>query len=155
MGWGGARPGSGPKPRPKPEKPVNPFELVHGGKKLADGLVPHLETPSDQALQEPPADLPQLEQEFWRVHAPLAIERRTLTKATASAFRLLCELHAKKVMVGGMVDKGALGGLRIFLQLSKQVEMSMARFCLAPFGKPLVAEKPKAIVNPWQQMASK
>lgn len=147
-GWGGPRVGAGRKPQAKP--PVSPFAMLRGGQQLENAL-----TLPDPALCEPPADLPSDQQAFWRVHAPLAVERKTLTKATVPAFKLLCELYAKKVMVGQMVDKGALGGLRIFLQLCKQVEALMARFCLAPFGKPATSEKPKVTENPWSQVAGK
>ena len=138
MGWGGARVGAGKKPR-------NPFGIVNGGKTETPVVDPEV-----QSLAIPPADLTPEQQEFWRVCAPLALERRTLIESTAPAFRLLCELHAKKVMVGTMVDKGALGGLRVYLQLSKQVEALMARFCLAPFGKPAKEAAPKKDVNPWK-----
>lgn len=112
-----------------------------------------MEDPDPDDLTLPPGDLPPEQQDFWREYAPLAVERKTLAPATVPAFRLLCELHAKKTLVSGMVDKGALGGLRVFMQLAKQVEALMARFCLAPFGKPAVgSEKPKAPVNPWAQI---
>lgn len=137
MAWGGARIGAGRKPKQK--DPVSPF-AVFPGRKLTDRREPI----DLSALLESPKDLPPDQQAFWCAHAALAIERKTLTPATVPAFRLLCELQAKKAMVGQMVDKGALGGLRIFLQLAKQVETLMARFCLAPFGKPVPpAEKPK------------
>lgn len=139
MGWGGSRVGAGKKPKPKP------LTMVPRDQRSA--------TVDATELATPPADLPADQREFWRVHAPLAIERDTLTAATVPAFRLLCELDAKKTMISGLVDKGALGGLRVFLQLAKQVEALMARFCLAPFGKPLKTEKPKAAVNPFAQIA--
>jgi hypothetical protein len=137
MGWGGSRVGAGKKPKPKP------FAIVARSEASAAA------TGDDADLLVPPADLSEDQHAFWRTHAPLAVERATLTPATVPAFRLLCELHAKKVMVGTMVDKGALGGLRVFLQLAKQVETLMARFCLAPFGKPVKVDKPKKAENPW------
>lgn len=156
MGWGGPRVGAGRKPKPKTDRPVSPFAIVHGGRRLEEALAPPvIDDPVDRQLCDPPPSLPLDQQAFWREHAPLAIERRTLTPATVPTFRLLCELHAKKVMVGGMVDKGALGGLRVFMQLAKQVESLMARFCLAPFGKPAKPEKPKAAANPWASLAAK
>jgi hypothetical protein len=140
-GWGGSRVGAGRK-----ADPTNPFSVLHGGKALKAHL-----TLGDDTLREPPTDLPLEQQTFWRDHAPLAIERRTLTAATTPAFKLLCELHVKKVLVGTMVDKGALGGLRIWLQIAKQVESLMARFCLAPFGKPAGEVKVEA-ENPWAKL---
>lgn len=128
------------------KKPVaKPFALVNGG---------GAQEPTD--LSGPPSDLPDDQQAFWREHAPLAIERSTLTPATVPAFRLLCELNAKRVMVGGMVDKGALGGLRVFMQLCKQVETLMARFCLAPFGKAVDGSgRKKTAENPFAAFPSK
>jgi hypothetical protein len=134
-GWGGARVGAGKKPKAKTFA-VLQGDFTQGSDVSGDLLVP-------------PRDLPKEQHDFWRTHAPLAIERNTLTIATTPAFRLLCELDAKKTLVGKMVDKGALGGLRVFMQLSKQVEGLMARFCLAPFGKPVKSEKPKKAENPF------
>jgi hypothetical protein len=131
-GWGGGRVGAGKKPEAKP------LSLVEGNE--ANGLC------------LPPSDLPPDQQAFWRDYAPLAVERSTLTESTVPAFRLLCELHAKKAMIGTMVDKGALGGIRVFMQLAKQVESLMARFCLAPFGKPAKTERAKPAANPWSQV---
>lgn len=133
MAWGGARVGAGKKPRPKPVL-------------VADG---RSEDEVREDLEMPPADIHPDGQAFWRDYAPLAFERKTLTEATVPAFRLLCELHAKKMMVSVMVDKGALGGLRVYMQLAKQVETLMARFCLAPFGKSAGPEKVKPKVNPF------
>ncbi len=139
-GWGGARTGAGKKPRAKPLE----FAPSHPP---AD----EMDDPEDLAI--PPSDLSMEQQDFWRSYAPLAIERLTLTPSTVPSFRLLCELHSKKVLVGTMVDKGALGGLRVFMQLAKQVESLMARFCLAPFGKPAKSEKAKPKHNPWADLA--
>lgn len=137
MGWGGARVGAGKKPQPK--APKSPFAVFDGAKEPSVDM---------------PKDLPADQQEFWRSNAPLAVERRTLTRATVPAFRLLCELHAKKVLVGIKVDEGELGGLRIYAQLAKQVEGLMARFCLAPFGKPTDGGKKKTTGNPFGQVAN-
>lgn len=137
MGWGGARIGAGRKPKRK--VPVSPFSVYLGAK---------AEPPTATELLEPPKDLPPEQQAFWKEHAPLAVERRTLMPATVPAFRLLCELYVKKVLVGEMVDKGALGGLRVWLQLCKQVEGLMGRFCLAPFGKPATVLTTKSAESP-------
>lgn len=131
-GWGGARIGSGVKPNPVDTDEPIPPEL--------------------EELALPPSDLTDDQQAFWRAYAPLALKKHTLDESTVPSFRLLCELHAKKAMVGAMVDKGALGGLRIYMQLAKQVENLMGRFCLAPFGKPMKADRPKKEANPWSTL---
>lgn len=143
-GWGGARVGAGAKPVSRPLSMV-PHGLAEASASGEDEV----------DLSQPPADLTEDARAFWVDYAPLAVERKTLTLSTVPSFRLLCELHAKKAMVGGMVDKGALGGLRVFMQLAKQVESLMARFCLAPFGKPAVSERPKVAVNPWDTIGFK
>lgn len=139
-GWGGSRPGAGKKPKPKPLGVVGVINAQT------------VDDPDDLCL--PPTDLSTEQQDFWRSYAPLAVERNTLTPSTVPAFRLLCRLHAKMVLVESMVDKGALGGLRVFMQLAKQVESLMARFCLAPFGKPAKSEKVKPKDNPWASLAN-
>lgn len=141
MGWGGARVGAGKKPKPKAAL-RSPFEVFKGAAPA-----------SDNACLEPPEDLTEEQKAFWRTNAPLAIERRTLTPETIPAFRLLCELDARRAFVGRKIDAGDVGGLRIFAQLAKQVEGLMARFCLAPFGKPVDGVKKKPAANPWSKLA--
>jgi hypothetical protein len=102
MGWGGARVGAGKKPKPK-AAPRSPFEVFKGAAPAA---------PETSCL-EPPKDLTDEQQAFWRTNAPLAVERRTLTPETIPAFRLLCELDARRAFVGRKIDEGDVGGLRI------------------------------------------
>jgi hypothetical protein len=137
MGWGGARVGAGKKPK---RKPVSPFAVFDGGKPT---------DPPDPKLVDPPADLSEMEQSFWKIYAPMAIAQGTLVEAHVGGFRVMCELMAKKAIVGTMVDKGAMGGLRVWMQLTKQLDAMMARFCLVPFGKPVKAEKSKKAENPF------
>ena len=138
-GWGGARVGSGPKPRAK--------AATHGLVSFPGGQ------PVDRALVEPPADLPKAQASCWREWALLALERRTLTAETVPALKLLCELEVRRRQIAATLDmEGAEPspmGLRVFAQYTKQVEGLMGRFCLAPFGKPVAAEKPKAVSNPF------
>lgn len=152
MGWGGARVGAGKKPRVRHAEPLT---FVPAGQVAATSAAPMAALPGTD-LTSPPADMTPEQQDCWRLWAPLAIERNTLIVATVPSFRLLCELHVKKVAIGTMVDRGALGGLRVFMQLAKQVEGLLARFCLAPFGKPAKVEKPKAAgASPWASLGTK
>src|SRR5689334_9418788 len=105
-GWGGARVGAGRKPEPAPLAVIRPGVTGESG----EG-----EDPKAEDLSQPPADLPEVQQEFWRTYAPFAIERKTLTASTVPAFLLLCELYGKKAMVSGLVNKGELGGLRVYM----------------------------------------
>jgi hypothetical protein len=141
-GWGGARIGAGRKPRSRA------FALVPRPRPAP----PPSARPADEDLAIPPADLPADQMAIWRAYAPLAIERHTLTPATVPAFRLLCELDVQKAVVGRLVDKGALGGLRTFMQLSRQVEALLARFALAPFGKPIEDAAAAPAANPWRDL---
>ena len=144
MPRGGARIGSGPKPRPRP------FEVIEGGGDAGKVAQPDDMTP-DQAA-------------YWVSYAPLAIERRTLTPSTVPAFRLLCELEAEKKAVKATLDKDGRTYIKVtvdgagteheelkalplkadYAKLAKQVETLMGRFLLAPFGKPLTVAQPKS-----------
>ena len=142
-GWGGARIGSGPKPKPKRAK--TGLVVFRGGK-------------VDPALAEPPEALPESQKAVWREWAPLALATQTLSGDTVPAFGMLCELQVQRQgLLKTFEQEGAevtAGGMRIYLQCAKQVENLMGRFMLAPFGKPLVSERPKVAVNPFEQVAS-
>jgi hypothetical protein len=106
-----------------------------------------------------PSDVPVDQREFWQRYAPLAIERRTLTPQTVPAFRLLCELEAEKQATRDTIDHDGRTYLKAWVdssgqehselkahplmgayrQLAQRVEILMARFGLAPFGKPIAA----------------
>lgn len=141
-GWGGARIGSGSKPKQKAPKPG--LVVFQGGK-------------VDLALAEPPESLPEAQKAIWRAWAPLAIEARTLSADTVPAFGMLCELQVQRLGLLATFEQDGVevtpGGLRVYLQCVKQVEGLLGRFCLAPFGKPLVSEKPQVAVNPFTQVA--
>lgn len=136
-GWGGPRSGAGRKPRAK-----------RWGKKPAVVSFPVYSDP-DPSLLEPPGTLPALQRDVWRDWAPLALERRTLSAETAPGFAMLCELEVKRQALGLADDD------RLYLLACKQVEGLMGRFCLAPFGKPVVSEKPKQAVNPFAALGGK
>ena len=107
-----------------------------------------------------PEDLPVEQQALWAEYTPLAIEVRTLTKHTQPSFRLLCALEAERMAVGKILDEDGRTYLKAWVdssgqeheelkahplksdyaKLFKLVEMLMARFCLAPFGKPTAVQ---------------
>lgn len=146
-GWGGARVGSGPRPRAKASSGSSGLVAFPGGRE------------ADRALAEPPETMPEAQKALWRAWAPLALTERTLTVEKAPSFALLCELEVRRRALGAILDQpGAQpepAGLRIFAQYAKQVENLMGRFCLAPFGKPVVAEKPKSAANPFAALLAK
>jgi len=142
--WGGRRVGAGRKPEPKRRKQQG-LVVFPGGR------------PEDKALVEPPSGLSEAQALFWRQWAPLALEKRTLTTETVPAFTMLCELEVRRRAIVAEFDREGAeatpAGLRLYLQAAKQVEGLMGRFCLAPFGKPVVSEKPKQTANPFAQVA--
>ena len=133
-GSGGRRTGAGRKPKlaavPAPVKPPS--------------------TNSDAGGAEPfeefdaPDDLTREERAVWLKLAPHAFQRRTLTRATAYQFELLCRnivLERRQAsdpeQVGGANHRG----------LIQRVDAELLRFDLAPNGKPHgqvgAPEKPK------------
>ena len=154
VGSGGARSGSGPKPK------TRAFQPIDGGR-------------AEEVSLLPPADLPADQAEFWRTYAKSAVEARTLTGQTVGAFRLLCELDAEKRATKAVIERDGRTYVKCvvdgagnehqelkahpltsaYRQLAQRVEALMGRFGLAPFGKP-VAEKPKrgAVQSPWARI---
>lgn len=171
MGWGGARMGSGQKPKrqyaQRARVPVTPVVLVplEGGK-----------TDDDAVSAFPPEDLPAGQVEFWRRNAPRAIAQGTLTGRNVEAFRLLCEMDLERRETKQTIDRDGRTFLKVtvdgagvehqelkahplksdYARLCKSVENLLGRFKLAPFGKAELPTKPKvAAVNPWAKVAEK
>lgn len=173
MARGGARVGAGRKPRqrsaPQPFEPV----IIDGGKNAptsADQSVPPPALPGAISA-EPPDDLPEAQHAAWRTFAAQAIEARTLAPRTVGAFRLLCKLvameqaiseqigadgwtHVKCTVDGSGQEHQELKAhplLTAHSRIAQRVEQLLARFQLAPFGKPVGgSSKPKeSAPNPW------
>lgn len=94
-GSGGRRVGAGRKPKDAV------LRAIQGGRSripVQPAPVGSTEVPPPLPLSEvpPPADLTDAELVVWNREAPLALLERTLTPATAGAFRELCELEALK-----------------------------------------------------------
>jgi hypothetical protein len=154
-GWGGRRPGSGPKPKRAKFEPV----IRDGGTALSP---------------IPPADLPNEHRDFWHRYAGLAIDKRTLTTHTVPAFRLLCELDAEKRAIKTTIDRDGRTFVKVTIdgagqehqelkahpltahygRTAKAVEALMARFGLAPFGKPEGPMPKKQTANPWAKVGT-
>jgi hypothetical protein len=123
----------------------------------------------------PPQDLPEAQRDFWKRYAARAIEARTLTPRTIPAFRLLCELENEKRETKETIERDGRTYLKCFVdssgqehqelkahpltgsyrQLAQRVEALLARFSLAPFGKPTdgAAAGRKPAANPWARVA--
>ena len=94
---------------------------------------------------DPPADLAADVREYWNDLAPFAFANRTLTKATAAGFLLLCRnlvieraLGKRKKDRGGANHRGMI----------QRVDAELLRFNLAPCGKPMYEAVPETQVNP-------
>lgn len=133
---GGARPNSGPKRRDP-----HASWLTGAKKRGPRAIVPSLAPEGPEAVVSRPKGLEDDVRLVWDELAPLALEQRTLTTATAMAFADLCayivlerKLRAAPLAVAGADHRGMIA----------RVEVGRARFRLVPDGKPVVAtEAPK------------
>jgi hypothetical protein len=166
MARGGARTGSGRKPKAGKVPPTVPFVSLPGGR-----------APETSAVSSiPPEDLPLEAREFWHINAGLAIAQGTLTVNTVPSFRMLCQLdavrqkRAKKIEDDGetfikcTVDGAGNEHQELKAhpltgphdRIAKQVEALMARFKLAPFGKAESAApgRKTPAANPWSKVVN-
>ena len=140
MPRGGPRVGSGPKGR-RADMDVVPF------------------TSSDVISKDPPTDLPAAQRDFWTRCAAVAIAKRTLTRQTVEAFRLLAELDAERRETKKQLDAAGRVYEKVWIDssgqehaelrlhplanhyraLAKQQENMMLKFTLMPFGKPVAS----------------
>lgn len=95
-----------------------------------------------------PAHLTADEQAIWGVLAPLAVERQTLTAATALGFEVLCRSVVLERQLAASADRGG-SSHRAMIQ---RVDAELLRFDLAPNGKPHGAvvrpdEKPQSALE--------
>lgn len=158
-GHGGARVGAGRKPKPKPG-----VVLGMDGARISSTAPPAAseskatssETPDAPDLLAPPPDLKDpVARQCWKRFAPLAITGRTLTPETMPGFRQLCQQWSYAESLDAMIQLlGAASAdaeekMKTWLKVSQRLDASLARFKLTAFGKPAVAEKPKASANPF------
>src|SRR5687768_7149016 len=99
MSWGGARVGSGQKPK----------GMVAMRSRQA--------APDDVELEpvsaEPPEDLPEDQRAFWTRCAPRALAQGTLTPRTVEAFRLLCEMDVERRETKATIDRDGRTFLKV------------------------------------------
>lgn len=135
-GWGGRRPGAGRKPKSKRQQELD-------GTKSQARVLPHPSAPppAGEAVEEfdAPDDLTFEERAVWMEQAPHAFRNRTLTKASALAFRRYCGLvvlereQFRNVESRGGADHGRTVKLVNGLEL---------QFNLTAAGKPMHAAEP-------------
>lgn len=179
MPRGGARVGAGRKPKePRGTRITRRSDAITTN--AAPVATPATETPGLRSIEggrakevsrTPPKDLPDDQREFWKRNAPLAIGAGTLTNQTEPSFRLMCELDAETRATKETLDKDGRTYIKVtvdgagqehqelkahpltssYRQLAQRVEAMMARFGLAPFGKPVAGAggKKKTTVSPW------
>jgi len=141
---GGRRVGAGRKPRTRLEQVITgtlrgPGRVLPGP---GAGDAPMV-APIDRF--EAPADLSDLERAIWLDLAPHAFAARTLTRATAFAFRLLCQNVALERGFAARADECGRASHRGLIQ---RVDAELAAFNLRPFGKPIFEAAPAQPANP-------
>jgi hypothetical protein len=130
---GGARVGSGRKPKSLAEK------LLIGSARGKDRRRASALSATPVEAFDAPDDLTAAEKLVWERLAPLAFKSKTLTRATEYQFVVLCrnvvlerELAGDREMRGGASHRGMI----------QRVDAELVRFCLAPMGKPLIEDAP-------------
>jgi hypothetical protein len=125
------------------ERAVSPG---HHGRVLQLPVVGQMPVTASIGECDAPDDLTLPERQVWLELAPHASQNRTLTKATALSFRLLCrnivlerELATSAEHRGGANHRGVL----------QRVDAELLRFNLSPCGKAIYEAEPEAQpVNP-------
>ena len=118
-----------------------------------------------------PSGLTPDERVIWRRWAPLAMAKRTLTPQTLPGFIFLIEREVERRAMKAAIDRDGPTAtvtttkgettietiianplLSSYYKLAKLIEVNLARFGLAPFGK-AEPELPKpAPFNPWSEI---
>lgn len=130
MPRGGRRPGAGRKPKSAL------VQAVTGHPSHSATVLQH---PSSTAVApvemfEPSAALPAPAREVWKELAPHAFAARTLTKATAAAFEMLC----RNIVLERTLALSALGAAGADHRgMIQRVNTGLKDFALSPLGKAL------------------
>ena len=137
-GHGGRRVGSGRKPVPAHLRAIDggaghrtPAREVLTGVPTTNASTAIAEVEEFDA----PDDLSAEARGVWLKLAPLAFKRRTLTRATAYAFELLCRNIVLERRFADSVTEAGSAGHRGMIQ---RVENGLSAFELRPFGKPIL-----------------
>jgi hypothetical protein len=123
-------------------------------------LPPAVSSSERDELLTPPVDLSERARSCWTLWAPQAVERRTLTLATAFGFRELCEKAATvtalrdRIALLGAATQDALPYLKECRGQAQALNVSLKEFKLTAFGKPETSEKPKPAANPFAALGS-
>lgn len=129
-GSGGHRPGSGSKKKTTAERWLH--GSTQGTRAAARPAVDHLDVPDDLTTDE---------RLVWLRLAPHALQAGTLAPATEYQFGLLCQNIVLERAMRRDVEKAGDASHRGIIQ---RIDAELARFCLAPMGKPIVEAAPEA-----------
>jgi len=152
MARGGKRPGAGRKPKSDAERAID-GNAGHRQKVVAHPSVPAIPEPVPVEEFDAPNDLAMDERHVWMELAPHAFAARTLTKATALAFRMLCRnVVLERDMRASVLDRGRAA----HQGLIAKVDAELSRFSLNPCGKPMYQGAPRAApANPLEKYLKK
>jgi hypothetical protein len=148
-GSGGARPGTGPKPKAAHTAHVHGSRRQRGAKPVE---VPPI------TLIPAPSDLTEAQLAVWNELAPQACAERTLVASTIRAFRDLCEAIVLKQSMAAAIEANGLTYLKVTIDgagqehteqkanpllsqhrgMMQRVETGMLRFRLSPMGKEII-----------------
>lgn len=154
MPKGGARPGAG---RPRKTAEQRAIDGNAGHRPVArvfahPSSIPAIPEPVEIEEFDAPDDLTMDERHVWMELAPHAFAARTLTKATAEAFKLLCRnVLLERELRASVLDRGRPAHQGMI----HKVETAMLRFNLSPCGRPMYEAQPVAKpVNPLEKYLS-
>lgn len=153
MPKGGRRPGAG---RPRKSAAMRELDGNAGHRPARvfahPSAVPAIPEPVAIEEFDAPDDLTMDERHVWMELAPHAFAARTLTKATAEAFKLLCRnVILERELRASVLDRGRPAHQGMI----HKVETAMLRFNLSPCGKAMYEAQPVAApVNPLEKYLS-
>jgi len=148
---GGRRPGAGKKPKTKADRELD-GNAGHRPRSVAPltSLAWRASAPPPAAPVvdefDAPDDLTAEERSAWLELAPHAFKNRTLTRATALSFRILCRnVWLERVLSSKEPGSAAHRGML------QRVDAELLRFNLSPCGKPMVEEEQAKPANPLEK----
>ena len=141
-GSGGRRPGSGRKPKDSvlrgidggaAHRPAARIPTTNPGSGGGTAIAPVEEF-------DAPDDLTMEERSVWLKLAPHAFAARTLTKATALSFEMLCRNYALMRKMDASLAEAGSANHRGLIQ---RVDAELLRFNLSPCGKAMYEAQPE------------
>ena len=143
LGSGGG-PGVGRKPKTREQRWLDGGADKRGAKPRS--------TPAPMVVDEfdAPNDLAVDERQVWLRLAPHAFAARTLTKATEYQFVMLCRNVVLERQLAADVEQRGGSNHRGIIQ---RIDAELARFSLAPFGKPMTQTEGDAEQQPVSPLA--